>query len=93
MKIWIQDKYFFPFNREDFTKFLVVSNTSLLTKVFDIDVENVQKFNANPLVKLLFVPYAVAKLNYIESKMSGVEIIKVKLLLEISVVELRDSIV
>lgn len=48
--IWIQDKYFFPFNREDSTKFLVVSNTSLLTKVFDIDVENVQQFNADDIV-------------------------------------------
>lgn len=50
LKIWIQDRYIFPIKNEKTTKFLAVSNTSLLTKVFDIDVENVQKFNADDIV-------------------------------------------
>lgn len=50
LKIWIQDRYIFPIKNEKTTKFLALSNTSLLTKVFDIDVENVQNFNADDIV-------------------------------------------
>ena len=50
LKLWIQDRYIFPIKNEKTTKFLAVSNTSLLTKVFDIDVENVQNFNADDIV-------------------------------------------
>lgn len=50
LKLWIQDRYIFPIKNEKTTKFLAVSNTSLLTKVFDIDVENVQNFDADDIV-------------------------------------------
>lgn len=49
LKLWIQDRYRFPFKNEKTTKFLTVSNTTLLTRVFGNDVENVHNFEADDI--------------------------------------------
>ena len=53
LKIWIKDSYKFPFKYDENTKFLSISNTTLLTKVFDIDFKNVQNFDADDIVEWL----------------------------------------
>lgn len=49
LKLWIQDRFLLPFKNEKATKFLTVSNTTLLTKIFDFDVENVHNFEADDI--------------------------------------------
>lgn len=49
LKLWIQDRFLFPFKNEETTKFLTVSNTTLLSKVFYVNVENVQNFEADDI--------------------------------------------
>lgn len=49
LKLWIQDRFLLPFKNEKATKFLTVSNTTLLTRVFGIDVENVHNFEADDI--------------------------------------------
>lgn len=49
LKLWIQDRFLFPFKNEETTKFLSISNTTLLTNVFDKDFENVQNVEADDI--------------------------------------------
>ena len=49
LKLWIQDRFLFPFKNEEATNFLTVSNTTILTRVFGIDVENVHNFEADDI--------------------------------------------